>query len=38
MTVFEPKMTESVRKQHFDGWRRAVETALFWAKGKGDQL
>jgi glycerol kinase len=35
MTVFEPRMGSSEREERLAAWRRAVETALYWAKGGG---
>jgi glycerol kinase len=34
MTVFSPGMTGEERARRSEGWRRAVETALFWANSR----
>jgi glycerol kinase len=31
-TRFEPGMSATQRQAHLDGWRRAVSTALAWAR------
>ena len=34
-TVFEPRSSAAEREELLRGWRRAVETALYWARGQG---
>ena len=31
-TVFQPRSSEAQRSAWLSGWRRAVETALYWAR------